>query len=329
MHIDDHGSSISAPAANPQGGNLGVDDIVLHRTMPRGQSPTQGVFSTAWAGIKARPAETLVLSVLSLIFSECGGGSASSSSSSSSSSQDSAATSLGELIGQVPWQDMHAALDWTETALIAGIGALALFVFAAWVVMKILSALIAGIASSYWLGLVRHQDPKFGSLAGLGDKLVKIVLTCLMRSVLIYVVLFASAVLCIVPIVYGLEPASTSQVVVAILGCALPMAILFFYVHIGLIFAEHVIVDKNLGYLEALRASWRLARGHRLAIFGVLFASGLLNMIGVMCCCVGLIPAHAVGMGAIAATYDNLAEPGDAYLPAGHRTSSPTAEVFR
>ena len=78
-----------------------------------------------------------------------------------------------------------------------------------------------------------------------------------------------------------------------------------------------MVVDKNLGWMDALKASWRLTDGYKLDLFlfGILCA--LLNFAGLLMCFVGLILTYAVTMGASVIVYNRVAEPGNAYLDDG------------
>ena len=62
----------------------------------------------------------------------------------------------------------------------------------------------------------------------------------------------------------------------------------------GWSFATLLVVDKNLSSVEALKESWRLTTGHK----GNIFLYGLLSffvaLLGLLVCCVGVIPASVV-----------------------------------
>ena len=80
----------------------------------------------------------------------------------------------------------------------------------------------------------------------------------------------------------------------------------------GIIFAErlqfatYLIVDKNLGPIEALKTSWKLTHGNtwNLFFFGLLL--GLINILGVLCLVVGLFITVPLGMVATTFVYRKL-----------------------
>ena len=66
------------------------------------------------------------------------------------------------------------------------------------------------------------------------------------------------------------------------------------WVGLGMALGEHAVVLENLGPREALARSWALVDGHRLELFLFLLVNQLVTLLGLLACCVGLIPAWAV-----------------------------------
>jgi hypothetical protein len=71
-------------------------------------------------------------------------------------------------------------------------------------------------------------------------------------------------------------------------------------------FATYLIVDKNLGPIEALKKSWNITRDNtwNLFFFGLLI--GLINILGAICLVVGLFVTVPLGMVATASVYRKL-----------------------
>jgi hypothetical protein len=75
---------------------------------------------------------------------------------------------------------------------------------------------------------------------------------------------------------------------------------------IRLQYTTYLIVDKNLGPIEAIKKSWSVTRGNtwNLFFFGILL--GLINILGVVCLLVGLFITIPLGMLATTFVYRKL-----------------------
>lgn len=71
-------------------------------------------------------------------------------------------------------------------------------------------------------------------------------------------------------------------------------------------FAGYFIVEKNMGPIAALKASWSLADGSRWQLLLLAIVNQMVNWFGFMCLFVGAIPAFMVTGAAMAATYRSL-----------------------
>jgi hypothetical protein len=66
------------------------------------------------------------------------------------------------------------------------------------------------------------------------------------------------------------------------------------WVTLALAFVPLEIVYGNAGAWESITRAFALARGFRLSIFGYSFVGGLVVLVGLLACCVGVIPAAAL-----------------------------------
>jgi uncharacterized membrane protein len=71
-------------------------------------------------------------------------------------------------------------------------------------------------------------------------------------------------------------------------------------------YASYLIVDKNLGPIEAIKTSWKITRGNtwNLFFFGIIL--GLINILGILCLLVGLFITVPLGMLATTFVYRKL-----------------------
>lgn len=68
----------------------------------------------------------------------------------------------------------------------------------------------------------------------------------------------------------------------------------FLFIQPALVLGDRAVVLDGRGPLEALDLCWSMVSGHRLSIILYLLASAGVNFLGILACCVGVIPATAV-----------------------------------
>jgi len=78
------------------------------------------------------------------------------------------------------------------------------------------------------------------------------------------------------------------------------------YLMCRLIFWQFFVVDRNLGPVEALQASWEATRGIALNVFLFGMVLWLLNLVGLICLGVGLLVTIPISMVAVAYVYRTL-----------------------
>lgn len=298
------------PTSRPQGTDLPLEQIQLRRA-DQPMDPTSGVFQQAFEYVKQRPAETLIMSVLSLIFNSgggSGGGGGGDSSSSSSGSYDGYDYSGGSDFDYGTWFDgsdlmgmigpdaifsgsspLVASMGGGEAAVLAVI---AFVVLAVVLVMAVIGVFVTYGSTSMWLRIIRNQPMDLG-MSFKGSVAMFLPLACTMFFV--FLAKLTGLMLCIVP------------------GVILAL---------GFYFTSFMVVDKNIPYVDALKASWELTDGHKVSLFVFAILAFLLNFAGVLACCVGVVVTNAVVMGATAIIYDRLAAPGNSYLQEGDGVSA-------
>ena len=95
---------------------------------------------------------------------------------------------------------------------------------------------------------------------------------------------------------------SRIAIVIGYLSFIVPGIIL----HISFQFAGYFIVERKMGPIAALKASWQLCDGARMQLFLLAIVSYFINMFGFMCLLVGAIPAYFINGITNAATYRTL-----------------------
>ena len=123
--------------------------------------------------------------------------------------------------------------------------------------------------------VVDGSDVKIGDLFSGGPVFVTYVLGAILFSLIV----LAGFVLLVVP------------------GIALSVMLQYY---------SYFIIDKNMGPVEAIKASAALTKGVRWKLFGFLLALGLINIVGALLLVVGLFATVPVSLVAVAFVYRKL-----------------------
>jgi uncharacterized membrane protein len=90
-----------------------------------------------------------------------------------------------------------------------------------------------------------------------------------------------------------------------LLICLIPMI----YLQISWLFALPLIIDKRMGFWSAMTASRRRVNKHWWQVFGVAVLVGLINLGGLLLCCVGILFTLPIGLGALMYAYETVCSP--------------------
>jgi hypothetical protein len=128
----------------------------------------------------------------------------------------------------------------------------------------------------YYLKLIRGENAGVGdAFSGFGPHLGQLVLLSLAQIVLVLV----GYVLCVIPGVY--------------------LAVAWY-------FAIPLVIDKGLGFWEAMELSRKLVTKHWFIVFAFFIVYGLLAMAGVIACCVGIFVTMPIGFAAMMYAYETI-----------------------
>lgn len=79
---------------------------------------------------------------------------------------------------------------------------------------------------------------------------------------------------------------------------------------LALIFATYLIIDRNMGPIEAMKESVRITKGHRWQLFLLALALLVLNILGALALMIGLLVTIPVSLFALAHVYRTLSHAG-------------------
>lgn len=84
--------------------------------------------------------------------------------------------------------------------------------------------------------------------------------------------------------------------------CAIPSIIL----GVAWKFALPLIIDQQMDFVTAMKTSWRMVFKHWFVVFGLLVLVGVLNILGFLCCCVGILFTFPIGLAALMIAYETI-----------------------
>lgn len=87
-----------------------------------------------------------------------------------------------------------------------------------------------------------------------------------------------------------------------LLLCLIPLA----YLLTNIQFALPLIIDKEMNFWTAIKTSWRMVHKHWFTVFGLVFLMGLVNIGGVLMCCVGVLFTFAISTAAFVFAYETI-----------------------
>jgi len=128
----------------------------------------------------------------------------------------------------------------------------------------------------YYLKLIRGQNPAVGdAFSGFTNGFGQLVLLGLVQGFLICL----GFLLCIIPGIY--------------------LAVAWY-------FAMPLIVDKGLGFWEAMELSRKMVSKHWFAVFGLALLAGLVGCLGLIACCIGVFVTLPIAFAAIMYGYEDI-----------------------
>ncbi|HVV00629.1 MAG TPA: GYF domain-containing protein [Verrucomicrobiae bacterium] len=98
---------------------------------------------------------------------------------------------------------------------------------------------------------------------------------------------------------------SAPLLVLAVVGSVLAIVPMV-YLAVSWMFALPLVIDRRISFWEALELSRRTVGSQWWNAFGLLVVCGLINVLGLIACCVGLLFAIPVSMGALMFAYESL-----------------------
>ena len=112
----------------------------------------------------------------------------------------------------------------------------------------------------------------------------------------------------------NLAPAMKAALIVCLpvfFICMIPMI----YLHTSWMFTLPLIIDKQMSFWTAMKVSWKRVNQHWWHALGLLIVVGLINIVGVLLCCVGVLFTLPIGLGALMYAYEIVCSPAEPQTP--------------
>ncbi|MDB6112161.1 MAG: hypothetical protein JWR69_3911 [Pedosphaera sp.] len=154
-----------------------------------------------------------------------------------------------------------------------------LLVFLTWLINLPVQTVLMGGLYMYYLKLIRGQDAGIAdAFSGLTSALVPLALLGLVKG-LLTLLGFAA---CVIPGIY---------------------------LWVAWTFAVPLVIDKQLGFWEAMELSRKVVTKHWFLVFALLLVIGLVGISGIIVCCVGVVVTMAIGWVALMYAYEDIFNP--------------------
>ena len=128
----------------------------------------------------------------------------------------------------------------------------------------------------YYLKLIRGESASVGdAFSGFGPQTGQLILLSLVQMTLVMV----GCVCCLIPGIY---------------------------LSVAWYFALPLVIDRGLGFWDAMQLSRRLVNKHWFIVFAAMLVFGLLSMLGIIACGIGILATLPIGMIALMYAYETI-----------------------
>jgi len=164
----------------------------------------------------------------------------------------------------------------------------------------------------FYIKRVRNQEATIGdAFSGFGPRFLNLMLTHIVSSILAGLFLVPGIVLLVIGAAVGGRSGrmdfSAGGPIMIIGGILLFLAMfVLIYLSISWMFAISLVVDKRMGFWQAMGLSRKVVGKHWWMCFALMFVGGLFAGIGIFALCVGILLTGSIFMGMAASVYDRI-----------------------
>lgn len=171
----------------------------------------------------------------------------------------------------------------------------------------VVGQLIAGVYITI-LRVIRHQPAGIGDIfLGFKTAYVPLLLGYLVSMVITMASGLPGALLTGIPvaIMVSHEEAHIALILLALVG-VIVFLVPVIYLSTSWMFTLPLIMDKGLDFWKAMQTSRKVVGRHWWSVFGLLLLVGLLNLGGLLVCCIGIFLSFPLTMAAVCFAYETL-----------------------
>ncbi len=171
----------------------------------------------------------------------------------------------------------------------------------------VMGQLLAGVYVVI-LKSLRTQPTEVGEVfVGFKTAYVQLLLCYIVVALLTGLAAIPGAVLIAVPVVIMVQKEAVDALLLALAvlgGFVLLLPVL--YLSVIWLFSLPLVIDKGLGFWPAMETSRKVVSKHWWSVFGLVIVIGLINVVGVLLCCVGVFLSFPLGIVAVMCAYETL-----------------------
>ena len=168
------------------------------------------------------------------------------------------------------------------------------------------------------LQAIRRQPATAGDVfAGFRRAFIQLVLGYVVATILTGLCFIPAVIVGLVTLLPSLshrqEPSLSAMLTTGAVGlvCLLPLM----FLSVNWMFTLPLIVDKRLDFWPAMQTSWKMVRKHWWQLFGLILLVGVMNVAGVLLCCIGLLFSMPLGFAAMMYAYETIFSPPQPQTP--------------
>ena len=166
------------------------------------------------------------------------------------------------------------------------------------------------MAGLYFLFLraIRRQGAEVGDLfSGFSNNYLQLVLTYVVMVLLMLLAALPGIAIFVVGLMQTMHHHAAEPLPMALMALGSVVALIpSVYLSVGWMFSLALVIDKGMEFWPAMSLSRRMVGKHWWTVFALLIVCGLINVLGLLACCVGLLASVPTGFGALMYAYEDI-----------------------